>query len=525
MAELLARLRRASVNGVVPELAFARNVRGLGLGQAEQSRLRDELARLGLPVQDLRVRVGAGSPDAEKVAPSREERVSPRTERARVLLARYEDADGFVVSRALDGVIRLTGLTAREAGELRAVARVRRVADPEAEPKGSGGAAAGTTAAEGAEAVGGAGDVAERQEADIQVPSPAVKAPAVKAPAVKAPGAKPEAREADWEQARLMSARFRGGIDWLAEYALLALGTEGLAAVLGPAAAVDVVHAVRGIRTPGQHVLAALEALQRVFDSLKRAGLRPEDFFERPAAALDGLTPHAFLVGKPLVYSASRLAVRDALRELSAGTSKGGSAAAQDVRDVAEDGSLVAEGAESAVTEATPEAVAVPEAEHCETEAETIGAGGNHERPSRPALKAPEIAVEAEAEQPLEGFHQRERHLRAEAEERIALLEREHDEARQELVRRAEQAEEAARIAAEQVVLHQNRAEETDRRLREYRDGAEERIAQLEARLRQTQDLLAQRDHALHTAREQSEAVQGAAADTRTTLWSRWRRT
>ncbi|MFE5967971.1 hypothetical protein [Streptomyces sp. NPDC056463] len=134
MGELLARLQRASVNGVVPEEAFVRNVRGLGLGQAEQDRLRSELARLGLPVQGVRVHVDADSPDVEKVALSREENVSPRTERARALLARYEDADGSVVSRVLDGVIRLAGLPDREARELRRVARVRGAADAVAEP-------------------------------------------------------------------------------------------------------------------------------------------------------------------------------------------------------------------------------------------------------------------------------------------------------------------------------------------------------------------------------------------------------
>jgi RNA polymerase primary sigma factor len=70
---------------------------------------------------------------------------------------------------------------------------------------------------------------------------------------------------------------------------------------------------------PDRQVLAALEVLQRVFDTLRKARLRPEDFFERPSEALVGLTPSAYLARKPLVNSESRLAVRDALRELAAG--------------------------------------------------------------------------------------------------------------------------------------------------------------------------------------------------------------
>ncbi|WP_234532919.1 sigma-70 family RNA polymerase sigma factor [Streptomyces shenzhenensis] len=126
-------------------------------------------------------------------------------------------------------------------------------------------------------------------------------------------------RTADWERALRMGAKFEGGIDWLAEYALLALGQDRLALVLGPRATADVVRAARERRMPDRQVLAALEVLQRVFDTLRRARLRPEDFFERPCEALVGLTPSAYLARKPLVNSESRLAVRDALRELVAG--------------------------------------------------------------------------------------------------------------------------------------------------------------------------------------------------------------
>lgn len=130
--------------------------------------------------------------------------------------------------------------------------------------------------------------------------------------------AEPVQRTADWEQALRLGVRLEGGIDWLAEYALLALGQAQLTVILGPPAAADVVRAAGERTMPGRQVLTALEVLQRVFDTLRKARLRPEDFFERPSEALVGLTPSAYLARRPLVNSESRLAVRDALRELAA---------------------------------------------------------------------------------------------------------------------------------------------------------------------------------------------------------------
>jgi hypothetical protein len=65
-------------------------------------------------------------------------------------------------------------------------------------------------------------------------------------------------------------------------------------------------------------VISALEVLRRVFDAVKEAELRPEDFFERPAGALVGMTPREYLAARPLVLSESRLALRDSLREFVA---------------------------------------------------------------------------------------------------------------------------------------------------------------------------------------------------------------
>lgn len=131
-------------------------------------------------------------------------------------------------------------------------------------------------------------------------------------------GARQVQYTADWERAQRLSAEFDGGIDWLAEYALLALGHAQLTVVLGAPAAEAVVRAARARTMPERQVLTALEVLQRVFDTLKPAGLRPEDFFERPAQALVGLTPREYLAKRPLVNLESRLATRDALREFVA---------------------------------------------------------------------------------------------------------------------------------------------------------------------------------------------------------------
>lgn len=125
LGELLTRLRRAAVDGVVPEHVFAEGVRALALGDDERKRLRDELARLGLPVRELRVHTEGDRRSGEKVVRSTEEHVFPRLQAVRALLARYPDADGYVTPRVVDGVARLAGLTAQETARLRAEALVR----------------------------------------------------------------------------------------------------------------------------------------------------------------------------------------------------------------------------------------------------------------------------------------------------------------------------------------------------------------------------------------------------------------
>ncbi|MFD3309448.1 sigma-70 family RNA polymerase sigma factor [Streptomyces sp. NPDC058694] len=133
LAELLIRLRRAAVDGAVPEHVFAESARVLALGDSERDRLRDELARLGLPVQRKGVHTDPDGGAVEKVARTREENVFPRVEVVRALLSRYADAEGYLTLRVVDGLVRLAGLNAREAAALRNGVRVR---ESTAEPDG-----------------------------------------------------------------------------------------------------------------------------------------------------------------------------------------------------------------------------------------------------------------------------------------------------------------------------------------------------------------------------------------------------
>lgn len=130
LAELMAQLRRATVGGVVPEAVFFAQARKLGLREHERERLRDELARLHVPVQRGVAHTDVDIPDVRKVARKRVEIVFPQLDRVLSLLERYADAEGRVTSRALEGVVRLCGLNAREAAALRDAANV----EPEKTP-------------------------------------------------------------------------------------------------------------------------------------------------------------------------------------------------------------------------------------------------------------------------------------------------------------------------------------------------------------------------------------------------------
>ncbi|MER5802789.1 sigma-70 family RNA polymerase sigma factor [Streptomyces mirabilis] len=388
---------------------------------------------------------------------------------------------------------------------------------------------------------------------------------------------------ADWDKALEMSPPpFGAGVVWLAEYVLLAMGHPQLTVLLGPSAADALVRAARDRGMLDRPVLSALEVLQRVFDALKDAGCRPEQFFERPSEALVGATPRAYLAARPLVSGESRLAVRDALREFT------------HAQAAPQEGAPRPDGATTSV-EPRPEvdsAPAAPLALHIEARPALLGADAeprteesavDRETPSvraatdvalqPPSLQSPrgtdltlaevraeheaviaqlkqdherrltdergaaEERVEAarvDAERQLDALEQvllrrvdkalaqQEQRLRRQAEERIARLREEHREAILGATRHAEQAAEATSTAAAQrISWWQARANEAHQRRRRHREEAEERIAALEAALRQAESQLAARDRAVYEA-GQREAAGVVQAQQRADASEQW---
>ncbi|MEU5510489.1 sigma-70 family RNA polymerase sigma factor [Streptomyces fungicidicus] len=324
---------------------------------------------------------------------------------------------------------------------------------------------------------------------------------------------------ADWDKAlTLTRPQLGGGVTWLAEYALLALGHLQLSVLLGSSATDAVVRAARQRGTLDRPVVEALEVLQKVLDSVKNAGLRPEHFFERPAGALAGATPRAHLAARPLVSAESRLAVGAALAEFVAArpprtvpASGNGSAGESTVAEQAAD--------TSSGRPAIPPAPSVPvEPRSADTEPSLAEVRARHD--ARIALLTQEnelrldqerrradervAAVRAEAERQLDAWEEvllhradrsrerREKHVRRQAEEHLARLKEQHREAYEAVLRRAERAEEAARETAGT----RQRADELEQRLRDYREGAEARIGDLEVRLSETRAVAAERERA-----------------------------
>lgn len=332
------------------------------------------------------------------------------------------------------------------------------------------------------------------------------------------PGAGVEAYAAeqytcDWDEARRMAEE--GPADdviWLAKYALLAVGHLQLAVLLGQSATDAVMGAVQGTETFDRPVVASLEVLRRVFDALGESGHRPEDFFERPAEALVGTTPRAYLAAKPLVHGESRLAVRDALREFIAEPPRK-PGRAEDTEHVAETEHAEETDPEEVDTEARPVEVRLAHEAYVEQLRQEHRQKLDEERGAATALLA---AARADTEGELDAleevlllrmdrtlFH-REQSVRAQAEERIAHLKAEHHEAHRAATQRAGEAEAAAR---------------------RYREGAEARIADLEARLAQSEATLAQRGQEVRTARQQAQAAEQRAtqriAETEHNAWAR----
>ncbi|MFI8090209.1 RNA polymerase sigma factor RpoD/SigA [Streptomyces sp. NPDC086080] len=341
----------------------------------------------------------------------------------------------------------------------------------------------------------------------------------------------PPQTTADWDQAlALTEPPLGGGVSWLAEYALLALGHLQLSVLLGAPAADAVVRAARHRGTLDRPVIQALETLVDVFTAVKQRGLRPEHFFESPAGVLAGVTPRAYLATNPLVRAESRVAVRDALRGFVAASPQPVGSTAERVRngvgtpeapmDGARDENQASEPTDP-VQEAQPSAGPERPAadDPAPDEARCVSLTREQERllsEERRVAEERVAAVRAEAERELDGWEEvlfarmdalllrRERRVRAEAEVHVAQLKAQHHAAYRSVLDRAEKAEEAARSAQQQ----RDRTGVLELRLRQYREGAEARIADLESRLNDAKASAAERERAAASARE--EYRQGA---------------
>ncbi|WP_431986946.1 sigma-70 family RNA polymerase sigma factor [Streptomyces griseoflavus] len=324
---------------------------------------------------------------------------------------------------------------------------------------------------------------------------------------------------ADWDQAlALTEPPLGGGVSWLAEYALLALGHLQLSVLLGSPAADAVVRAARHRGTLDRPVIQALDTLVDVFTAVKQRGLRPEHFFESPAGVLAGVTPRAYLATSPLVRAESRVAVRDALRGFVAASPQPVGSTAEWVSDDVgtpeapmggardeDQASEPTDPVQEAQSPAGPERPA-PE-DPAPDEARPTSLTREQERLLNEERRAAEervAAVRAEAERELDGWEEvlfarmdalllrRERCIRAEAEVRLAQLKAQHHAAYRSVLDRAEKAEEAARSAQQQ----RDRTGVLELRLRQYREGAEARIADLESRLSVAETSAAERERA-----------------------------
>ena len=138
IAAMHANLQRAAEGGVIPPQVFQREIEPLGLNAEEQARLVAGLKRLNLRVgRPARAAAPAAASGTPRPGPVPRQLASrqisavaqpPRVESARRLLARFADGGSVVTARAVDGVVRLTGLDAAEAGRLRTLVTVAAVA-------------------------------------------------------------------------------------------------------------------------------------------------------------------------------------------------------------------------------------------------------------------------------------------------------------------------------------------------------------------------------------------------------------
>ncbi|MGV9954483.1 sigma-70 family RNA polymerase sigma factor [Streptomyces cellulosae] len=338
---------------------------------------------------------------------------------------------------------------------------------------------------------------------------------------------------ADWAEATaLVRPLFGGEVAWLAEYALLAVGRLQLGTLLGASAADAVVRAARQRGMLDRQVIKALEVLEGVFDTVKELELRPEHFFERPAKALLGATPRAYLTDRPLVRGESRLAVRDALREFvdaqaerneqaeqdEQASAAGEASARRETRTGAEeaatrsstdvvppgDQQLTGEpaGTKPAKTEPTSAETESTSAEIAETKPASADPGATPVDVSTvgaPATEDPDAALRRE-------YEEREARLREEYERRLAE-QRESAELRlAEESRAREQGLAEVRAAADRRLAQEHQAAE--RRFAEERRATEQRLAAVRAAAEEEvgawEDVLLTRMDAVVLRREQS---------------------
>ncbi|MGW1491633.1 sigma-70 family RNA polymerase sigma factor [Streptomyces sp. NPDC002402] len=361
---------------------------------------------------------------------------------------------------------------------------------------------------------------------------------------------------ADWAQALPPLAPFAGDVARLAEYALLALGYLQLTILLGQPAADSVIRAAKDRGTLDRPEVMALTVLERVFSALKDTGLKPEDFFERPSAAMAGVTPRMYLAKKPLVRSESRLAVRDALREFtsvvchvpspaSAPPPTAGEAERPRMEEPAPseqpqntppvDGfEKQGPGAAATETESLPDTEAFTPTGTGRPSHQVQGGRGVSESRLReehhqPLAEQPqEFAIQPRAahedtEHQLDALEEallrrvdislrrQEQNLRRQADDRVERLEAQHREAQQAMWCRAIEAEQAATAAAEQSLQAHQRANDADHLLRRQQHETEARTADLRTRLRQKEAELARRNQDLHELAQRSAAQIDAA--------------
>ncbi|AWK11605.1 hypothetical protein DDQ41_24810 [Streptomyces spongiicola] len=361
--------------------------------------------------------------------------------------------------------------------------------------------------------------------------SPSAPAPAhVAAPAPLQAGLPRGPYAPDWERALAIPVQFSGSVAWLSEYVLLALGHEELAHVLGRPAADDVVAVLKRRGTLDRPVVAALEVLQKVFDSLKDSGMRPADFLDRSFQALNGVSPRFYLAQRPLVHRESRLAVRDALREFTKEPVAPAASAAA-TGPAAPEGAATAErpaerpeerpagtGTEPAAAAgavAEPERAGVSAGSTVVPSAPVLAAAARGQRPGHTAAEW-NAALDAEVERRLDeleaaylgrvdrALQRQERSLRREADARSAGL-REEAEARL----RRERAEHQTQTAALMAGLREaeERAARAEERARESARQHLSQIGSLEEQLRGARFAVAQREAALREAEDDAGAA------------------